>query len=310
MKPIVSVIIPTRNRPVLVRRAVQSALTQTFKDIEVIVVIDGLDEATGVDLSQINDPRLTVIELPNNLGGCGSRNAGVTEAKGEWIAFLDDDDEWLPQKLERQIEIAIRSNYAFPIVSCYFIARTPKRDFIWPRRLPKPSEPPSEYHFVRRSPFKGEATIITTTILTKKELLQAVPFKIGLRKNQEGDWLLRASALPGVGSEFVPEALAIWYLEENRKTTNAANNWQLTLDWARENQYLMSPKAYSSITLVYASAEASSQRDWSAFLPLLWQGVRFGSPEPVHFFIYIVNWLVPQETRRSLRNLFVKRDKK
>ncbi len=307
MKPLVSAVIPTRDRPQLVKRAVQSALAQTLKEIEVIVVIDGPDENTRALLAEIDDPRLRVIKLPVSGGAAVARNTGIAEAAGEWVAFLDDDDEWLPQKLALQIEVANRSHYAFPIVSCYLIVRTPKGEFIWPRRLPKPSEPLSEYLFVRKSLFMGEALLLTSTILTKKELLQAVSFKVGLRKNQDGDWVLRASILPGVGAEFVSEALTVWYKEENRKTTSETNDWFHSLAWVRENRHLISPQAYASILLVFVSSEASGQGDWSAFLPLFWEAIRLGRPTPIPLLLYMGNWLIPQQARRSVRALLQRR---
>ncbi|MGL6344233.1 MAG: glycosyltransferase family 2 protein, partial [Waterburya sp.] len=129
MESLVSVVIPTRNRPLLVKRAVASAMAQTLLEIEVIVVIDGFDDKTQAELAKINDPRLRIVQLPESQGGAGARNAGVAETKGEWIAFLDDDDEWLPQKLERQLEVAKRSQSKFPIISCRLTARTPKGEF-------------------------------------------------------------------------------------------------------------------------------------------------------------------------------------
>jgi len=93
-EPLVSVVIPTRNRPHLVTRAVHSALTQSLHKIEVIVVIDGPDESTLHILDQIDDPRLKVSMLPQHLGLSDARNTGVREARSQWIAFLDDDDEW------------------------------------------------------------------------------------------------------------------------------------------------------------------------------------------------------------------------
>ncbi len=98
-EPLVSVVIPTRNRPHLVGRAVRSALAQTLDAIEVIVVVDGPDEATLQALRQIDDARLRVKTLPRNLGPGEARNAGVGEAQSRWIAFLDDDDEWFPRNL-------------------------------------------------------------------------------------------------------------------------------------------------------------------------------------------------------------------
>ena len=122
MKPLVSVVIPTFHRPQLVKRAVMSALTQTLQNIEVIVVVDGIDKDTSLTLSEIDDSRLQVIELSVNQGACFARDFGAKTASAEWIAFLDDDDEWMTLKLELQLATATASNYKFPIVSSYLIA--------------------------------------------------------------------------------------------------------------------------------------------------------------------------------------------
>src|SRR5579862_6769377 len=105
----VSAVIPTRNRPHLVTRAVQSALDQTYADIEVIVVVDGPDPATEDALAQFDDKRLRLIVLPEPVGAARARNVGVEAAWGDWIALLDDDDEWLPEKTRAQMQAAERS---------------------------------------------------------------------------------------------------------------------------------------------------------------------------------------------------------
>lgn len=305
MLPLVSIVIPTRNRSLLAKRAVQSVLVQTLKEIEVIVIIDGPDEATVRELSQIDDSRLRVIELPVSGGASEARNTGVTEAKGEWIAFLDDDDEWFPQKLERQLEAAHRSQYTFPIIGSCLIARTPKGDFVRPKRFLQPSEPLSEYLLVRNSLFPGEGLIQTSVIFTKKELLQKVPFR-NLRRHQDWDWLLRVSKLEGVGIEFVPEPLAIWYIEEKRSSVSSTSNWQNSLSWIRENRNLVTPRAYSAFIMVEVGPRAAQEGEWNSFLPLLWESMRLGNPKPVDFLLYFGMWLIPQETRRSLRALLSK----
>src|ERR1700676_1259948 len=104
--PLISAVIPTRNRPQLLTRAVYSALQQTYSNLEVIVVVDGTDSVTMEALARISDPRLRVIVLSQNQGGSNARNAGVQAALGEWIAFLDDDDQWMPNKTACQLALA------------------------------------------------------------------------------------------------------------------------------------------------------------------------------------------------------------
>ncbi len=311
IKEMVSVVIPSCNRPHLASRAVSSALAQTLELIEVIVVVDGPDESTVKELEQIDDPRLRVISLPMNMGPAGARNVGVGEAKGAWIAFLDDDDEWLPQKLERQFEVAKHSQYAFPVVLSRYMARTPKGEFIWPRRLPAPSEPLSEYLFVRNSLFQGEGFIQTSTFFTKKELLEKIPLGNNWRRHEDWDWLLRVSASEGVGIEFVPEPVSIWYMDIGRKRLGNINDWQYSLDWIRavRNLNLVTPRAYSGYIMTLVSYQASLERDWKAFWPLFLEAMRFGKPRPIDSILYLSMWLIPQEVRQQLRTVLTRKGK-
>lgn len=305
MECLVSVVIPTRNRPLLVQRAVKSALGQTLQEIEVIVVIDGTDPATCAELAKFNEPRLTVIELPSSGGAAAARNAGVAQARGEWIAFLDDDDEWLPQKLERQLATAQSASHQLPIISCYLIAKRPEGDTIWPRRLPALSEPLSEYLFVRNSLFQGEGVIQTSTLFAPKALLQNVPFQSSLQRHQDWDWLLRATQLEEVGIEFVPEPLSIWYSGEKRSSVSKSHDWRYSFNWIQARRDCVTPRAYSSFILAEVSSRAALARDWNAFFALLWESVRFGKPRLADVGLYLGMWLIPQETRRSLRTLLV-----
>src|ERR1700743_3192727 len=104
--PIVSIVIPTAGRPQLVLAAARSVLAQTVTDIELIVVVDGPDPDTEAALTTVADPRLRVLRNPASVGPGQSRNVGLAAARGDWVAFLDDDDEWLPQKLARQLAAA------------------------------------------------------------------------------------------------------------------------------------------------------------------------------------------------------------
>jgi glycosyltransferase involved in cell wall biosynthesis len=102
-KPAVSVIIPTYNRANLLGRSINSILEQTFTDFELIVVDDGSSDNTRELVESFNDPRIFYVRHEKNRGVSAARNTGIKIARGEYIAFNDSDDEWLPQKLDKQV---------------------------------------------------------------------------------------------------------------------------------------------------------------------------------------------------------------
>jgi len=101
----VSVIIPTYNRANLLHRAIKSVLNQTWQDLEIIVVDDGSTDNTEEDVKRFGDQRIRYIRHKKNKGSAVARNYGIKIARGEYIAFQDSDDEWLPEKIEKQMEI-------------------------------------------------------------------------------------------------------------------------------------------------------------------------------------------------------------
>jgi glycosyltransferase involved in cell wall biosynthesis len=104
MTPPVAVIIPAFNRAHLIERAVFSVLSQTWRDFELVVVDDGSTDGTpALPVFQMPDLRLRFVRFAENRGVSFARNAGVRETASPWIAFLDSDDEWFPQKLEKQM---------------------------------------------------------------------------------------------------------------------------------------------------------------------------------------------------------------
>ena len=103
-KPFISIIIPAFNRAKTIGYCLDSVLHQTYKNIEVIIVDDCSTDETVEVVKRYADDRVRCITLPKNMGAQAARNKGIQEAKGEWIAFQDSDDEWLPTKLEKQVK--------------------------------------------------------------------------------------------------------------------------------------------------------------------------------------------------------------
>lgn len=118
--PSISVILPTYNRADLVSRAIESVLDQTFEDFELIVVDDGSTDETKQVVDRIDDPRIEYIRHEENQGGAAARNTGIEAATGEYLAFLDDDDEWLPRKLELQQRRMEETDEDVAIVYCQY----------------------------------------------------------------------------------------------------------------------------------------------------------------------------------------------
>lgn len=119
----VSCIIPTYKRSDTLLRAVRSVLSQTYKNLEVIVIDDNEpnDEfslATQEKLNTITDERIRYIQQEKHINGAVARNVGIRAASGQYIALLDDDDEWMPKKLEKQI--AYMEECKAEGVSCYY----------------------------------------------------------------------------------------------------------------------------------------------------------------------------------------------
>ena len=126
--PLVSVIIPTHNRAALLPRAIRSVLGQTYQHLECIVVDDASSDDTSEVVRQFDDDRLVYLRHQANRGGSASRNTGIAAAQGSLIAFLDDDDEWLPRKLEEQVALMESAPLDVGVVHCLHYTVTEERN--------------------------------------------------------------------------------------------------------------------------------------------------------------------------------------
>lgn len=295
MSALVSAVIPTRYRPESVVSAVRSALCQTYAELEVIVVIDGPDVATETALKGLDDSRLRVVALAENVGGSEARNIGANAARGEWIGFLDDDDEWLPDKVELQLAMG-EGMLGEPIVSCRFHARTRDGEFDWPGRLLREGEPVCEYLLARRGLRRQDGFIATPTILARRSLLRRVPFRTGLRKHQDWDWILRATA-EGARVLFCPEVLVKCDMRIKSSVSRSAD-WRASLAWITENADLVTKRAYASFIMTHVAWQAAAQQEWRACVPLLRDALRNGSPSTIDLFRYFIFWMVPDKFRQ------------
>ena len=103
--PLISVIIPTHNRPDFLKKTIQSILNQTYSHLEIIVISNGLSKLNQAAAKSFGDSRISYGEQENSGGPSSPRNHGIRLAKGDYIAFCDDDDLWMPDKLVKQVDV-------------------------------------------------------------------------------------------------------------------------------------------------------------------------------------------------------------
>lgn len=303
MSPLVSVIVTTVNRPELVGHAVRSVLAQTLGDLEVIVVVDGADAATERALATVDDARVLVHVRPRRRGQGAALNAGIELARGAWAALLDDDDTWLPQKLERQLRAAESSSHPSPIVGCRFVARHESGDVVWPRRRPRSSEPLCEYLFCRRHLSFGDGILPTSVLFAPTALLRAVPMAEDLPRHCDLDWMVRADHRGDVGFELPTDEapLAVWGMQRDRPRMSNAHDWRQSLAWIDHRRDLVTARAYAGFVLTWVSYSARCQNDRSAFLTLVRAALRCGRPSALELLVHAGTWALPLDLRHRFR---------
>jgi glycosyltransferase involved in cell wall biosynthesis len=205
-QPLVSVIIPTHNRAEMLNRAVNSVLTQTMKDFELIVVSDGSTDNTQEVMEKIKDQRVCFLKRESEKGAAAARNTGIQASRGKYVAFLDDDDEWLPTKLERQILVIQNAQREVGLVyhwmeytrdGCVLETRKPTlRGYIFPEMLDK------------------QAITNSSTLLIKRKVLDIVHgFDERLWRGNDADFIQRITKHFHV--DYVPEVLCKVYVGHN-----------------------------------------------------------------------------------------------
>lgn len=171
-QPIVSVIIPTYKRTDYLKLTLQSIQNQTFKDFEIIVVDDGTPNEENFFLCQTFE-KVKYIKIENSRGPAKPRNVGIREAKGKYIAFVDDDDLWLPSKLEKQVAV-LDNNPDFGLVHCccQIIDENgiDKKEIIG-----RPGSPDVKHGDVSMR-MMGNWTIMMPTPLVRKSIIEKVGF--------------------------------------------------------------------------------------------------------------------------------------
>lgn len=200
--PLVSAIIATYKRAGLVSRAIESVRRQTYSNLEIIVVDDGSPDNTESVVRAIPDERIRYLRHDKNRGLPAGRNTGIRAAKGEYIAFLDDDDEWRADKIERQLRFIEK----YDAVLCGVLVDN------W--RLSIHPHPTISLDDLRRGSFEPSGMLVKAAVI--KELL----FDENLRQGEDWDAFIRIAERYTVG--YDPEPLLLYSDGGHVRMTNEA----------------------------------------------------------------------------------------
>ncbi len=257
MNPLVSVVIPNYKRVAELERALKSVLAQTYPDMEILIVDDASPNIKEVEqmLSGTTDPRIKLIKQPVNQGGGAARNAGILQAKGKYIAFLDSDDTWEPAKIEEQVREAEKYDTD---VLCYTQSKvfTDNWKKIKPDRKLLPDESIGEYLFVNYK-FLQTSSILVNTSLAKKCL-----FDETLPRHQDYDFLFKVEKHQP-DFVFIKKPLVNVLWQQREKVTDKKWKPELSADFFNHWKKHLGKKAYANAffnSVVYVSAQFESRR--------------------------------------------------
>lgn len=303
-QPLISVVIPTYNRADLIYRAISSVLEQSYQNLEIIVVDDNSQDNTESVVQGMNDDRIRYYRLGKNQGGSVSRNKGIQESQGQYIAFLDSDDLWLASKLECQLQAINVNTSNFEQVVSYTKFQKSSRVFyqrsVLPQRGKKKGESIADYFWL------GGGEVLTSTLMVSRSLAVANLFQPGLAKHQDLDFVLR------LGQNdpefiFVDQILTIWHNESRSDRISKRINYQLSLDWIEGYREQISERAFKGFVLKEVVPKMLLNEDTkSTAVNLLIGGFREGIIPLNYFLFLIIKQAIPRDYQQSLKMLYQK----
>ncbi len=188
----VSAVITAYNRPDFLEKSLASVLAQTYALSQIIVVDDCSPTSLLYLLEKTNDPRIEYVRLENNSGANVARNIGIQKSTSEWVAFLDDDDAWYPEKIDQQMRL-VKSHF-IACVTSYSDMYSKKSAVTFIESIV------SQQRLKNGNPYCG-----TSGLLVKRSMLIKNPFDESLPSGQDWDMYVRLSQISDIA--YIPEPL-------------------------------------------------------------------------------------------------------
>jgi glycosyltransferase involved in cell wall biosynthesis len=209
----VSVIIPTYNRAEFLRSAITSVLNQTYQDFEIIVVDDGSTDNMQAVVCGFNDKRIKYVRNDVNEGEARTRNIGIMNSNAEYIAFLDDDDEWLPEKLKLQIDLLENSPAKVGVVYTGYVEVDRYKNKILRQFIP--TKKGNIYNDIYLKNYVG----VPSTVVLRRACFERLGlFDESVVYPTDYDMWIRISM--GFYFEYIEKPLVRYYIHENTISSN------------------------------------------------------------------------------------------
>jgi len=275
--PIVTVIIPTYNRRQYLSRAIESVLEQTFRDYELLIIDDASKDDTRALVSEYTDSRIQYFRHETNRGAPAARNTGLRHAKGEFIAFLDSDNEWLPQRLEKQIALFSAVNASVGVVYANNLV------------VDEVNNSTTEWAFGLRGNLYGEFLqrpfMDFITPLIRRECFDKIGFMDEkVPSYQEWDTFLRISRY--YEFDYVPEILAHYYIHKENRISKGP------LSEARGYEYILDKHREEMLSVFSPRVMIEHHRNLARFYKAA--GAYLKMFENLLFYVYYKSFFRPQ----------------
>jgi glycosyltransferase involved in cell wall biosynthesis len=281
--PLFTVVIPTFNRREAVVEAVRSALDQSVRDIEVIVIDDGSTDGTASAVAAIGDERLHVIVQPN-AGAAAARNRGIAYARGRYVAFLDSDDRFLPDHLADLLPLLAQGDDV--VAYCRVVVdRGSGRHFLKPFREIRSGEGVDRYLMCERG------FIQTSSLALRRALAEEVRYREDVGFGDDTDFALRLS-IAGARFLMAARATVLWADRRTEGRLSQVRSNIGNLAWLADLRPHISARAYSAY-MGWHAAKSVWPTSRRTALGYYFEALRHGAFRPGLALVVLLQIVVP-----------------
>jgi glycosyltransferase involved in cell wall biosynthesis len=266
--------------------------------MEVVVVNDGPDREKAALLRALGDTRVRFLEAPRSGRPSVTRNFGIQHATGEWVALLDDDDVWYPQKLEKQFKALEETGFKEAVLSGVELINLPEGG----GKL-RPKTHGLNVSAVQEVLFIPGGGPHTSTLLAPKWLFREIPFNETIKIHEDWEWLVDIDKK--VPSIMIDEVLAESWMEPGERLSSPGG-FRLSWEWYCRNKNKMNISTRARFLSLILSAKAAYDRSFSGMHRLICELYSLRMLKRPFLARLIIPWLLPLAIRNSLSRAFSK----